>query len=555
MADKITLQTVDTLQNQVSALSKINSNFSTIAEKLDTLVSRDGDSPNQMETNLDMNSYKVTNLAAPTNNADAVRKVDLDAVVSDGISDGDKGDITVSSSGTVFTIDSGVVSNSKLASMAEGTVKLRLAGSGIGVPIDATVAQLRTFLGNKVTKNLFPNTKWLVATALSATTKYSAAAATMGDISVSSYTTGSNTVVCSTSDTSNVILGGLVEFDPPADSIMSSTWGIGFRVTAVVTNTSFTIVLPLNTSPSTSSACSARMVDVGGAASAGTGHGFDKWTKTSTLQCWRDSWSQNSRGGSKYSLGLKKGSSSAEYYYHSVDTNDIASLEGKTITVGGYVKCPSGASWRIFINDDVDSIRYGSSVSTTGYTWSEISFDISEGVSYIHIGFEFTGSSGDAFYLSEPVMGVGDYIGSFSHDLSFSPTRFIPVVKISPATLNNANFNMNTVADAGGDYSFIFDLYAETNGCFAPEVPAVDILIEGVDSATVATGSAGSAFAMKDVEVAPIKYGPIMFQQVADVKIATGGTLTLSGNGKAYIYGKSGHNWYNVSMDINGVWI
>ena len=132
MSDKVTIQTVDSLQNQVSALSKINANFEALADKIDTLLSRDGDTPNQMESNLDMNSYRITNLPEPINSTEPVRKIDLDEAVlatipeggTPGLIDGDKGDITVSSSGTVWTIDNNSVSTSKIADTAVTTIKI-----------------------------------------------------------------------------------------------------------------------------------------------------------------------------------------------------------------------------------------------------------------------------------------------------------------------------------------------------------------------------------------------------------------------------------------------
>jgi hypothetical protein len=62
-----------------------------------------------------------------------------------GVSDGDKGDITVSSSGTVWTIDNSVVTNFKLADMANFTIKGR-ATSGTGVAEDLSASQVRTIL-------------------------------------------------------------------------------------------------------------------------------------------------------------------------------------------------------------------------------------------------------------------------------------------------------------------------------------------------------------------------------------------------------------------------
>jgi hypothetical protein len=63
-----------------------------------------------------------------------------------GVTDGDKGDITVSSSGTVWTIDNDVVSNAKLANMAQSTMKGRAAGAGTGDPTDLTATQATAIL-------------------------------------------------------------------------------------------------------------------------------------------------------------------------------------------------------------------------------------------------------------------------------------------------------------------------------------------------------------------------------------------------------------------------
>jgi len=61
------------------------------------------------------------------------------------LTDGDKGDITVASSGTSWTIDAAVVSNSKLANVATATFKGRTT-AGTGSPEDLTTAQATALL-------------------------------------------------------------------------------------------------------------------------------------------------------------------------------------------------------------------------------------------------------------------------------------------------------------------------------------------------------------------------------------------------------------------------
>jgi hypothetical protein len=62
-----------------------------------------------------------------------------------GVSDGDKGDITVSGSGASWTIDAGAVSLGKLADLATSTI-LGRASAGTGSPEALTAAQVRTIL-------------------------------------------------------------------------------------------------------------------------------------------------------------------------------------------------------------------------------------------------------------------------------------------------------------------------------------------------------------------------------------------------------------------------
>jgi hypothetical protein len=80
-----------------------------------------------------------------------------------GIADADYGDIVVSSSGTVWTIDSSSVTNAKLANMAQSTIKGRAASAGTGTPTDLSVAQVVAIIGD-TDGTLAANSDSLVAT-------------------------------------------------------------------------------------------------------------------------------------------------------------------------------------------------------------------------------------------------------------------------------------------------------------------------------------------------------------------------------------------------------
>lgn len=65
---------------------------------------------------------------------------------SGALSDADYGDIVVSGTGSVLSVDSNAVSNTKLADMAQATIKGRAAGAGTGDPTDLTASQVAAIL-------------------------------------------------------------------------------------------------------------------------------------------------------------------------------------------------------------------------------------------------------------------------------------------------------------------------------------------------------------------------------------------------------------------------
>lgn len=80
---KLTLSDIANALNDNSTISTINSNNALLEAALENTLSRDGTSPNTMSSNLDMNSYRIVNLPAPSANTDAARYQDVsDAVVA-----------------------------------------------------------------------------------------------------------------------------------------------------------------------------------------------------------------------------------------------------------------------------------------------------------------------------------------------------------------------------------------------------------------------------------------------------------------------------------------
>lgn len=74
---KITLNNVADLTQTTTAAAVINNNSATIQTAFDNTLSRDGTSPNQMNSTLDMNSNRILNLPAAVYPSDPVRLADI----------------------------------------------------------------------------------------------------------------------------------------------------------------------------------------------------------------------------------------------------------------------------------------------------------------------------------------------------------------------------------------------------------------------------------------------------------------------------------------------
>ena len=178
---KLTLPSFSSLTNEASFLAALNSAMEAIEAFSDLVLSRNGATPNTMQADLDMNSQRILNLPAPENDYDPVRLIDVaegiqgpqgdpgaDGAPGGPLADGDYGDIVVSGTGTVISIDSAV-----------------LSAFGRTLVDDSSASNARTTLGlgDSATKNVGTSSGTVAAGDDSRFTRY-----TVNDQSGATYT-------------------------------------------------------------------------------------------------------------------------------------------------------------------------------------------------------------------------------------------------------------------------------------------------------------------------------------------------------------------------------
>lgn len=100
---KVVLSNLANLDNEITAVGTINLNNDNLETAFDNTLSRDGTSPNQMESNLDLNSFQILNLPVPATANSPLRLQDLNTFIGGG---------TVSSLPAGGTIGQALIKNS-----------------------------------------------------------------------------------------------------------------------------------------------------------------------------------------------------------------------------------------------------------------------------------------------------------------------------------------------------------------------------------------------------------------------------------------------------------
>jgi len=130
-------------------------------------------------------------------------------IATPGVTDGDKWDITVSASGTIWTIDPSTVTNSKLANMATKTYKGRTS-AGTWASEDVSVAILKADLALWNVDNTSDATKNSATVTLTnkTLTKPTFQASVQNVVTIAATVGGTTTLDLSTSNCFIVTLGG-----------------------------------------------------------------------------------------------------------------------------------------------------------------------------------------------------------------------------------------------------------------------------------------------------------------------------------------------------------
>lgn len=303
-------------------------------------------------------------------------------------------------------------------------------------------------------------------------------------ISVSSYTTGSKTVVCSTTNTGELRVGELVEFNSAADAALKV---YPLRVTAVVANTSFTVVTEQDVgAPGSSAACTATPVargDYTGALGGAVNGHLQKfadgvaWPKVIADDV--PSW-LSIMGCNANVLWVEKVTAGDEYIYWAANARQVAAMQGQTRTFGAsvYIISGTGASARAYTNNGAISEGTGfATLATKG--WIETTGSCAYNAVTWQEGVLLRGPVGSRFLIARLTSTPG--AGPIGSDAFSVPRRqYVP----SPASISPwVGVDLTSPASMTNDlYSFTTDMYAISRGQFGKGVSMFHGRLEGQSS-------------------------------------------------------------------------
>lgn len=408
--------------------------------------------------------------------------------------------------------------------------------------------------------NYFPNSQFEINTAMVRIPAFKLDGTQFSAFTMTSHTTGSNTVVATLANTTDLRVGMIGIFGGAADASLigasTATPGVATAV-EITAMTSTTITFDLALGKVAAGGGGGTFTPVMRGDDVGTGNaGPDGIFKSANLKLWveDDPTVLALFPGAYTVLGWKRTDSADaailyEFNHFQDSLSRIIPWHGRTIAVGNDGKVMSGATvYRALILHGAANIAaFGPQVSEG---WTEATTTVDPTSIALNVGAYLQGgASGDWGYFALPVMAAGRKIGGASAYSKPPNERLSLRVKHTPESFFGNDVTFPATTDGvGGLYGFGFNLYAETSGALRKTLAGVSVMTEGQQS------TSGAAFAVRNQLNVPHRYGPIFFTQVNSRMMSANGDWLLEG-GKGYIYTTtSAAAFTSVSLDINAAW-
>lgn len=427
------------------------------------------------------------------------------------------------------------------------------AGTGITITNAAGSITIDSSGGAGGPYNYLPNTQWQVRTRSDEITAFKPDGTQFSGFAVSAYTTGSNTVVCSCADTTGLRVGMIGKFTGAAHADMKIT---AARISAIVTNASFTVALPRGLVGAASAACTFTPIMRGD--QAGTSIvGPDGWEKTSNLKLWVEddpTVLADFPGCSRVLCVKKTDASDAAVYWSgnesSLDIGVIRPLLGRPVVFGFKGKRVSGSGTiRPILTSGAGATSTFGPTVTDG--WSEITQTPVYDSTALKAQIYLQGAANDVFRIGLTTLAVGNYLGGTNAYSKPPNAILIPDRSYSPISWRSVSWTAPTTVSAlgGSDYGVTFRLYEESDGVYTDDILGLHIAL-GAAQAT-----AGAALAIRNKEEAtPLYCSPWLRTQVNSRSMISPAALAIFRGGALFVYtDTSGAAFTSVEFDCGAV--